>query len=416
MPWRLLLLLLFFAAKATGQSVTARCNATIAPNDLATLVTSILDKLGSQSGRLPMFSLAVNIPCDPISNTYDPNRVNLDGVKKALLDCEVDSNRDVVAATLLKWDNVLKYCPDALVPWEDVLINCKKDHITWRYVEKHCPEAVKDHAADHAEYRVLERFQSWAEGKDKSGLLLFYVYASPCTDQCTHKNHARSILSLVKAITGWEKHAMVFSKIFKPKNSRSNAFTAEKRKSPLKRRKSPLERRKSALTRRKSPLERRKSPLERRKSALKRLGMSLGGLQNLFRCDEITNNGKRVCHSCSSGGDVTPLCYDYNVQISLGGNKRNWVKGASGSAGEKNTRALSPLRYHRASKRFKADISDRERGPSERRKGREREKHERQRAPVGGRMNAAQSRRRESSQKAGREGRWAREGRWPRES
>ncbi|XP_077460754.1 uncharacterized protein LOC144077128 isoform X2 [Stigmatopora argus] len=167
MPWRLLLLLLFFAAKATGQSVTARCNATIAPNDLATLVTSILDKLGSQSGRLPMFSLAVNIPCDPISNTYDPNRVNLDGVKKALLDCEVDSNRDVVAATLLKWDNVLKYCPDALVPWEDVLINCKKDHITWRYVEKHCPEAVKDHAADHAEYRVLERFQSWAEdGKD----------------------------------------------------------------------------------------------------------------------------------------------------------------------------------------------------------------------------------------------------------
>ncbi|XP_077460755.1 uncharacterized protein LOC144077129 [Stigmatopora argus] len=318
MPWRLLLLLL--AATATG-----RCNPTIAPNDLATLVALIRNKLDSQikiNGRLPMFSLAVNIPRGPGFDTYDPNRVNLDAVEKAVLDCEVHVNDNVVAATLLKWPYLMDYCPDSQVLWEDVVSNCRQvcakkwpnsghteAKITWRYVQENCSNAVKDHAADHAEYRVLKKFQSWAEDKDKSGLLLFYVYASPCIDQCTVKNHARSILKLAQAITVWKKYAVVFSKVFKPKKELED-YPSE------------------------------------RKLALQRLGESVGGLRNVFRCNWIKH--MMVCQSCSSGGKVTRWCYDDSVQPSdsqtlPGRNERNRGKRSLGKRrGENHTSAVAP--------------------------------------------------------------------------
>ncbi|XP_057699901.1 uncharacterized protein LOC130920593 [Corythoichthys intestinalis] len=275
MHGRLLALLLVITVTAT--------TATISQNQLATLMNGILRKLNGQTfKRLPMFSLAVSIPRNE-QGTYDLNQVHLDeSVRDAILHCNVYSNRNAVAATVLKWPNVLQNCPNALVMWEDVLQKCKEESMTWQDVDRKCRWAMKNHRADHAEYRVLKEFQHWSEDKDKSGLLLLYVYASSCTDQCTGEGDERSILNLVEGIRQWTEYAVVFSKVFEPKESRLAGC---------------------------NPLS-----VGEREAALIRLGNHLGqnGLQKIFRCDRVkTNKGNTimVCDSCSTEGDVTPRCY-----------------------------------------------------------------------------------------------------------
>ncbi|XP_057698497.1 uncharacterized protein LOC130919889 isoform X2 [Corythoichthys intestinalis] len=269
MHGRLLALLLVITVTAT--------TAAINQNQLATLVNGILRKFDVQNRtKLPMFSLAVSIPYNKNLGKYDLNHVNLDQkVRNAILHCEVYSNRNVVAATVLKWPDVLENCPNAVVPWVDDKKNFKEKPITWLDVNKTNNQAIKNHRADHAEYRVLKAFQHWSKNKDKSGLLLLYVYASPCTDQCTAEGNERSILKLVEGIKQWKEHAVVFSKVFEPKNSKFNSVSVGKRK-----------------------------------DALFRLGshMVQNGLEKIFRCDKVKTY--MVCDSCSTEDDVTPRCYE----------------------------------------------------------------------------------------------------------
>ncbi|XP_057699857.1 hornerin-like isoform X2 [Corythoichthys intestinalis] len=276
MHGRLLALLLVVTVTATTTAISQ--------NQLATLVNRILRKLNGQTFKeLPMFSLAVSIPYNRNLGKYDLNQVHLDeNVRDAILHCDVYSNENIVAATVLKWPDVLKNCPNALVPWEDVLQKCKQEPMTWQDVNKKCRWAMKNHRADHAEYRVLKGFQTWSKNKDKSGFLLLYVYASPCTDQCTAVNNERSILNLVKGIKQWKEHAVVFSKVFEPKGSQSTGGNSES--------------------------------VGERKDALIRLGSHLGqnGLQKIFRCDKVKAN--MVCDSCSNGKSVTRRCYNNSNQ------------------------------------------------------------------------------------------------------
>ncbi|XP_061881985.1 uncharacterized protein LOC133633471 [Entelurus aequoreus] len=267
--WRLLALIVVVMATKTQA---------IDQNFLAKIVEQVFQRLhldGEQHKiKLPMFSLTVRVPKGrngqyDVSAIPDPG----DNIKNAILKCRVYEDEHVVAATLLRWPDVLTMCPNDKVPWEDVLKVCKQSSMTWQQVKDECPNYIYDNRADHAEYRVLNTFKTWAVGKKKKDLMLFYVFASPCTDRCTHENSALNILQLVENINQWPQHVMVFSKVFQPKG--------------------------------KDPIE-----ADKLKAALSKLGDHLGkgGLGNIFRCDR--EGQKMMCVGCSGGGgEVTPHCY-----------------------------------------------------------------------------------------------------------
>ncbi|XP_051939770.1 uncharacterized protein LOC127612943 isoform X2 [Hippocampus zosterae] len=252
--------------------------ATIDQNSLATLVDNILRKFQVES-KMPMFSLAVSVPPGPSAGSYDLNRVQDEHVRKTILGCEVYAGHNVVAAIRLRWPDVTWDCPGAQVPWEDVLKVCRRQAMTWREVATFCRSTMQDGRTDHAEYRVLLKFADWAAHKDKSGLLVLYVYAAPCEARCASQNNAASILKLLEAIRGWKDYVVVFSKLLTPKTSREGTSI----------------------------------PVKRLIKALRNLGRHLGpdGLAKIFRCDRPDNadNGAMTCTSCSTGGQVTPHCY-----------------------------------------------------------------------------------------------------------
>ncbi|XP_061883374.1 uncharacterized protein LOC133634262 [Entelurus aequoreus] len=285
--WRLLALIVVVMATKTQA---------IDQNVLGTIVKQVLQRL-HLNGGLPMFSVAVRVPLGSNSQ-YDVAAIPDpgDNIKNAILKCRVYEGEHVVAATLLRWPDVLKQCPEEKVPWEDVLKVCKQSSMTWQQVKDKCPNYIYDNRADHAEYRVLNTFKKWVDDKEKTGLMLFYVFASPCTNRCTHENNELNILKLVENINQWPQHVLVFSKVFQPKG--------------------------------KDPIE-----VEKLKAALSNLGDHLGkgGLGNIFRCDREGWHMK--CVSCSGGGgEVTPHCYqneqDQYIQEggSRGGNVR-WDEG-----------------------------------------------------------------------------------------
>nr|XP_040043301.1 uncharacterized protein LOC120825641 [Gasterosteus aculeatus aculeatus] len=222
--------------------------------------------------RYPMFSLAVRIPYDHGVQRYDVSRVadRPDDVRKAIVGCDVYASETMVAATVLKWPNVLDQCPDARVPWKGVLLRCGiltcGRGMTWAEVQRECPGAVRDGRANHAESRVVDNFNTLMVNRNKDDFLLFYVLASPCDQKCASETSRFSILEKINVITEWTNYAVVFSDLFKPKNG-------------------------------KAPPE---CKLER---ALQLLGNQIG-LQNIFRCD-----GSVPCTRCDSGDDVTPFCY-----------------------------------------------------------------------------------------------------------
>nr|XP_049576436.1 uncharacterized protein LOC125968920 isoform X1 [Syngnathus scovelli] len=236
---------------------------------LAKLVKAMLDKFQLDSD-LPMFSMAVSIPPGVVPGSYDLNQVQKADVKKTILDCDVYEDNNVLAATVLRWPDVAMQCHRAQVPWPDVLKACRQKSMTWHDVALKCPGAVEIGRADHAEYRVLEKFSAWATNKDKSGLLVLYVYASPCDRRCANRRSALSILRLVQGIQEWKEHVLVFSKLFQPKSG--------------------------------PPI-----PVDNLKRALSNLGKNVGGLQNIFRCDYASN--AMMCTSCSTMGQISPQCY-----------------------------------------------------------------------------------------------------------
>nr|XP_040025382.1 uncharacterized protein LOC120813714 [Gasterosteus aculeatus aculeatus] len=221
--------------------------------------------------RYPMFSLAVRIPYDNKMQRYDVSRVKdkAENVWRTIIGCDVYASKTMVAATVLKWPNVLDQCPYARVPREDVPNQCGSKRMTWAKLKKECPEAVRVRRADHAEYRVLNNFNTLKQNRNRNDFLLFYVLASPCDQKCASETSRFSILEKIHVITEWRNRAVVFSKVFKPKGGEE-------------------------------------VPVGNLTGALKRLGEKVG-LQNILRCD-----GSVPCTSCSSGEDVTRYCYDIN--------------------------------------------------------------------------------------------------------
>ncbi len=216
-----------------------------------------------------MFSLAVSIPYNSATEMYDMNRVADTGnkVRDTILKCEVYRSKSVVAATVLRWPNVLDQCPNEPVQWPEIKTKCSETSLTWaevaydmkrRKTKKHCKDVVYEGRADHAEYRTLENFNTLVNNHDKNDFLLFYVLASPCVQRCTSKSSPWNILNSIKKIKKWKNYAVVFSDVFKPRGE-------------------PI-------------------PVGDLRGALQRLGQSIG-LRNIFRC---SGEGAVQCTSCSS--------------------------------------------------------------------------------------------------------------------
>uniref|UniRef100_A0A7N9ANK3 Uncharacterized protein n=1 Tax=Mastacembelus armatus TaxID=205130 RepID=A0A7N9ANK3_9TELE len=182
-----------------------------------------------------------------------------------LQNCAVYEGQRVVAATVLRWPEVVKQCPTALVPWTDVLEKCCRQSMTWADVKNNCPEAVSKGRADHAEYRTLQRLSTLVSKRNENDLLVFYVYASPCAGRCANESDDRNILGLIPSVKKWDNYAFVFSKPHLHDTAES-------------------------------------------------VGGSIG-LGNIFRCDGSA--GSIECTSCSTGGDVTQYCYKDNPQPDL---------------------------------------------------------------------------------------------------
>ncbi|KAF3688112.1 hypothetical protein EXN66_Car003784 [Channa argus] len=253
-------------------------------NQLARIVDEILNRYrlsyeaesttGRVTTRYPMFSLAVSLPYDKEKQMYDFSSLDSgEEVRRTILNCDVYTGRRVVAATVLRWPNVLSQCPDGHVPWPHILKKCPAWVKTWSDVNKWCTDKVPKGTADHAEYRTLQKLNTLANNDKSSDLLLFYVLASPCDKRCTSETSHRSILNSINQIVNWVKYAVVFSDVFQPRDGP-------------------------------------KIPETELRDSLMRLGTNQVnkrsiGLNNIFRC-----NGNPVqCTSCSSNNQVSPYCY-----------------------------------------------------------------------------------------------------------
>lgn len=216
----------------------------------------------------PMFSLAMSIPFNRQINGFDISKIcdDYNNVKNTMLNCNVYTGNKVVAATVLRWPDVVNQCPDGLVQWP--LRDLRRDE-TWADVHKRNPSAFHDGTADHAEYRTLQKMNTLLNSHNQNDLLLIYVFASPCALRCANANHKASIMNFLREYEHL-KVVFVFSKVFKPRNSVS-------------------------------------IPEEQLHEALKNLGNAIG-LQRIFRCDKL--NGKMSCMSCDVEGNVAEWCYN----------------------------------------------------------------------------------------------------------
>lgn len=211
---------------------------------------------------------------------YDMSQVPDAGeaVRDAILRCDVYRGTRVVAATVLRWPNVLDQCPAGRVPWPRLLRDCDRISMTWAEVRDQCSDKVRDGTADHAEYRTLQHFNTLVLNHNRDDLLLFYVLASPCTNRCPGMGRL-SILNSINPILNWNNYAVVFSNIFQPRSGP-------------------------------------RTPEAELRGALERLGTHRGqrgsiGLSNIFRCNA---ENTMQCTSCSHGGQVSPYCYSENAQ------------------------------------------------------------------------------------------------------
>lgn len=225
-----------------------------------------------------MFSVAVSVPYNKDKNLYDMSKVldSSQAVRDTILRCDVYVGQRVVAATVLRWPNVLQQCPTGRVQWPDLLRQCGRNSMTWAEVKRDCPDKIKDGRADHAEYRTLEKFSALVSNHKNfsDDLLIFYVLASPCDQRCTSETNIHSILDLINPILKWKKYAFVFTNVFQPRNGP----------------RIPEANLREALER-----------LAKHKGSLGSLGLS-----NIFRCKA---RNQMQCTSCNRSGKVDRYCY-----------------------------------------------------------------------------------------------------------
>nr|XP_024658414.1 uncharacterized protein LOC101468127 [Maylandia zebra] len=251
----------------------------IDPNQLAPIVQDILNRYTPSYGannnrKFPMFSVAVSVPYNEQTNTFDMNGVTDDDgekVKKDILDCDVYIGNRVMAATVLRWPNVLDQCPNAYVKWADVLQKCGKQQMTWAEVKLCGKINMQDGRADHAEFRTLQHVNTLV--KAKNDLMVFYIRASPCDQRCTKEQNPLSILTNIKEIKKWKNYVVVFSDVFRPRDGGN-------------------------------------IPENNLRESLKRLGNAIAdqgsnGLQHIFRC---YRQQEMKCFSCNNSGGVTDQC------------------------------------------------------------------------------------------------------------
>ncbi|XP_026027993.1 uncharacterized protein LOC113024842 isoform X2 [Astatotilapia calliptera] len=253
----------------------------IDPNQLAPIVQDILNRYTPSYGannnrKFPMFSVAVSVPYNEQTNTFDMNGVPDYGevVRETILNCDVYQGNRVMAATVLKWPNVLDQCPNAYVQWPDVLRKCHREQMKWAEVERLCgADTIKYGRADHAEFRTLQDFQPLLATQSKDDLMVFYVRDSPCDQRCTNKLDDQNILTMIQDITNWKNYVVVFSDVFRPRDSGHLL-------------------------------------MNNLGESLKWLGKAIAdrgsnGLQNIFRCH---GQQEMKCFSCNNNGDVAFEC------------------------------------------------------------------------------------------------------------
>ncbi|XP_044197790.1 uncharacterized protein LOC122974019 [Thunnus albacares] len=133
-----------------------------------------------------------------------------------------------------------------------------------------------NHSRIHAESRLLTNLSLVNEEGD---MLVIFASDSPCNDHCANPNGPYNILNRTEAVIKggkWGNHVFVFEKVFKPNKGGKNIAEGKL------------------------------------KEALRNIGNYIGGLANVFRCYKPQNAGFQ-CVSCSSGGEVTEQCVDYDA-------------------------------------------------------------------------------------------------------
>ncbi|XP_027875115.1 uncharacterized protein LOC114145655 [Xiphophorus couchianus] len=218
--------------------------------------------------KTPMFSLVARIPFNSETNQYDISQVTDDAnnVKDTIVGCEVYTGTNILAATVLRWPDVVAQCPDGRVQWP-----IRSQATTW--ADAYCQNArsFNEGRAEHAEYRILQNLHTWLNNQNMGqDLLLFYAFASPCTRTCTNRDSDYNILS---PLTGYVEFniVFVFSKVHQPRNVIMSPDVLQ--------------------------------------DALKNLGGTIG-LDRIFRCDRV--NGRIKCVNCNDNENVAGWCYDDN--------------------------------------------------------------------------------------------------------
>ncbi|XP_032419327.1 uncharacterized protein LOC116720282 isoform X4 [Xiphophorus hellerii] len=220
----------------------------------------------NNSMKTPMFSVVARIPFNSETNQYDINQVTDDAnnVKDTIVGCEVYTGTNILAATVLRWPDVVAQCPDGRVQWP-----IRSQATTW--AEAYCQNtrSFNEGRAEHAEYRILQNLHTWLNNQNMGqDLLLFYAYASPCTATCTNRDSDYNILS---PLTGYVEFniVFVFSKVHQPRNDIISPDVLQ--------------------------------------DALKNLGETIG-LDRIFRCDRV--NGRMKCVNCNDNENVVDVDVD----------------------------------------------------------------------------------------------------------
>ncbi|XP_055087049.1 uncharacterized protein LOC117390010 [Periophthalmus magnuspinnatus] len=275
--WTVMVLALFLSAPLS--------EAVVNKNDLARFVNDLLNvyKPTYQVHEdAPMFSLAISIPLNAIRR-HDFSLVTAadppQNVRSALNRCQVYTGARVVGATLLKYPDFMRQCPNEPVSWDYVTRSCPAVRY-WRDFEQCTSGDIRrlkrevDGLVQHAEYRVLQNFQHLTNkinrGIQSTDLMLFYIYKSPCSTRCCSTDHLFSIINKMTSVRRWNNYAVVFSHIFVPGHTSASAATLE----------------------------------QDRRTALMNLGNGINGIANIYRCTP----GASTCFSCNAPGGVNNDC------------------------------------------------------------------------------------------------------------
>ncbi|XP_054460986.1 uncharacterized protein LOC129096270 [Anoplopoma fimbria] len=151
---------------------------------------------------------------------------------------------------------------------------------------------------EHAEWRVLKDLNLESNTGD---LLVIYCQSSSCPRTCTEINGPYNIMDKIDIVIEkgkWSEKVFVFENVFQPKTEDID--------------------------------------VDELKQALVNLATSKIKLANIFRCYTPQNHDFQ-CTSCSSGGEVANVCYDYNLR----GRSRSRSRSRGGSKSRSRSRSRS---------------------------------------------------------------------------